>query len=96
MRARYAGFTDANGSSPGGDLARDADALRPPHLASPYAIRVSRRADNRTRTCSLRSGVGISFVTSADYEDELNSFQTPGRTTRSFQDSKGFRPTRAR
>jgi hypothetical protein len=37
--ARYAGFADDHGSSPGGDLARDADALHPPPLASPYASR---------------------------------------------------------
>jgi hypothetical protein len=43
MCARYAGLADANGSLPGGDLARDADALRLPHLACLYAIRVSRR-----------------------------------------------------
>jgi hypothetical protein len=44
MCAHYAVFADAYGCSPGDGLIRDADALRSPHLAMPYATRLSRRA----------------------------------------------------
>jgi hypothetical protein len=63
--ARYAELADASGSSPGGELARDAGALRVPATLNRLAVRgtsFTTRRDTHTRRRSLRSGVGISPV----------------------------------
>jgi hypothetical protein len=60
--------SDANDYSPGGDLARDADALHLPHLASPYATQLSRRAATIIDTLAhvLHGAAWVYPVTNAD------------------------------